>query len=332
MESESAGRGPLKRHGCRIGVWPMARRLGAWIMRVAVSGASGLIGRRLLLELRAGGHQAIALLRRPGPAPDGAVKAVWPQAAPGDWQDALREAEAVVHLAGSPIAAGRWTASRKREIVASRVQGTERLIDGLRAAGARPRAFLCASAVGYYGPCGDGPVDEGSPAGADFLGRVCVAWEGAAQGAQELGARVVSLRTGVVLAPDGGMLARLLPFFRLGMGGPVGSGRQWIPWISLDDEVAAIRWLLEQEDAKGPHNLTAPEPVTSREFAGALGRALHRPAALPLPAALVRLLFGEMGDAVLLSGQRALPGRLAAAGFEFRHREIDAALAACLGR
>ena len=302
-------------------------------MRVAVSGASGLIGGRLVLDLLAAGHEVTALQRRPAPVPEGVRAALWPgRAAGAGWAQGLDDLDAVVHLAGSAIAAGRWTQGRKREILQSRDQATRDLIAAFAAAGVRPRAFLCASAVGYYGPCGDEELDEASPPGQDFLARVCVAWEEAALTAAGLGARVVRLRTGVVLAASGGMLGRLLPFFRLGLGGPVGSGRQWLPWISLEDEVQAIRTLLEREDAAGAYNLCAPAPVRSREFALALGQVLHRPAALPLPEPSVRLLFGEMGEAVLLSGQRALPRRLSDLGYRFRHAELDAALGQCLQR
>ncbi len=292
-------------------------------MRVAVSGSHGLIGGRLMVELRKAGHEVTMLQRASGPVPPGA------QAAP--WLSAGRDVDAVVHLAGSPIAAGRWSARRKREILASREAGTRRLIEALAGAGARPRVFVSASAVGYYGPCGDEALDEQSPPGRDFLAGVCVAWEDAALGAaQALGARVVHLRTGVVLTGEGGMLARLLPFFRLGLGGPVGSGRQWLPWITLEDEVRAIMALLQREDAAGAYNLCAPSPARSDEFAHALGRVLRRPAVLPLPSAAVRLMFGEMGEAVLLAGQRALPRKLEAAGFTFREPALDSALRHCL--
>ena len=289
-------------------------------MRVAVSGSHGLIGGRLLAEMRKAGHEVTVLQRAPGPVQPDARSA-----------GAFADIDAVVHLAGSPIAAGRWTARRKREILDSRAAGTRRLVEALAGGGARPRVFISASAVGYYGPCGDEALDEQSPPGRDFLAGVCVAWEDAALGAaQALRARVVHLRTGVVLSAEGGMLARLMPFFRLGLGGPVGSGRQWLPWISLDDEARAIMALLQREDAAGAYNLCAPAPVRSAEFAHALGRVLRRPAALPLPSAAVRLMFGEMGEAVLLAGQRALPRRLEDSGFTFRQGEIDAALRHCL--
>lgn len=296
-------------------------------MQVVVTGGHGLIGGALTAELLRRGHRVVALGRHAGPGPAGATSVLLGSAdAPG----ALRDAEAVVHLAGSPIAAGRWTQARKQEILNSRTAGTDRLIAALGEAGARPAAFLGASAVGYYGDAGDRPLDESSPAGEDFLADVCRRWEAAEARAAALGARVVHLRTGVVLAPDGGLLGRLLPVFRLGLGGPVGSGEQWLPWISLADEVEAILALLALRDAQGPYNLCAPSPVRSREFAQELGRALGRPARLRLPAALVRLGFGEMGDAVLLSGQRALPRRLEAAGFGFRHTSLRDAIAACL--
>ncbi len=302
-------------------------------MYVAVSGAGGLIGGRLVRELLAGGHEVTVLQRREAAVPQGAGSTLLPRA-DGDMAAlaGLGDLDAVVHLAGSPIAAGRWTARRKLEIAQSREDLTRRLIAALERAGVRPRAFLSASAVGYYGPCGDEPVDEAQPPGDDFLAKVCVAWEEAALGAADLGARVVRLRTGVVLAGAGGMLGRLRPFFRLGLGGPVGSGRQWLPWISLDDEIGAIRMLLEEPDAEGAYNLTAPRPVRGREFARALGEAMHRPSAFPLPAPLVRLAFGEMGESVLLAGQRAMPRRLEAQGYRFRHPELDVALRSVLSR
>ncbi len=300
-------------------------------MHVAVSGAGGLIGGRLVGELLSCGHEVTVLRRSGSSVPQGVHSSAWPQAVDDlHAVSCLRGVDAVVHLAGSPIAAGRWTARRKLEIAQSREGLTRRLVAALGRGGIRPAAFICASAVGYYGPCGDLPLDEESPPGEDFLAGVCVAWEGAALGAAELGARVVRLRTGVVLAGAGGMLARLTPFFRLGLGGPVGSGRQWLSWISIDDEVGAIRWLLERPDAEGAYNLTAPSPVRGQEFARALGRAMHRPAAMPLPAPLVRLAFGEMGEAVLLAGQRALPRRLEGQGYRFRHPDLDAALGSAL--
>lgn len=300
-------------------------------MRVAVSGAGGLIGGALVRALRAGNDEVLVLQRRPTPVPQGVRATPWPVSG-GDprWAEGLRGIDAIVHLAGSPIAAGRWNAATKAEILASRQRATQALIQDLHRAGVRPQAFLCASAVGYYGPSGDEPLDEASPPGQDFLARVCVAWERAAEGASVLGARVVRLRTGVVLAPGGGMLARLLPFFRLGLGGPVGSGRQWLPWIALEDEVEIIRTLLNTPDAEGAFNLTAQAPVRSQEFARVLGRVLHRPAALPLPAPLVRLAFGEMGEAVLLSGQRALPRHLLALPYRFRQEDLAETLAACV--
>ncbi len=302
-------------------------------MRVAVSGASGLIGRALVRELVFEGHDVIALQRQPAPVAAGVEGVPWPRVpSVGDGARRLAGLDALVHLAGSPIADGRWTDRRKGEIAASRGPATHQLLAALAAAGTLPRTFLCASAVGYYGACGDEPVDELSPAGTDFLSRVCVDWEVAAEEAAAWGVRVVELRTGVVLSPEGGMLARLMPFFRLGLGGPVGSGQQWLPWISLADEVGAIRTLLEFEQAVGPYNLTAPAPVRSREFAKALARVLHRPAAVALPASLVRLAFGEMGEAALLAGQRALPHKLAAIGYRFHDADLDSALASCLSR
>jgi len=302
-------------------------------VHVAVSGSGGLIGRAAVAALRAGGDDVTLLQRRSSPSPSGLRTVVWPDAAHDpDAARRLAGVDAVLHLAGSPIAAGRWTAAVKREIRLSRVDATKALIEVLGAAGARPRAFVCASAVGYYGDRGDEELDERSAPGDDFLAQVCRAWEEAAQGAEGLGARVVRLRTGVVLAREGGMLARLLPFFRAGLGGPVGSGRQWLPWIDLEDEVGAILALLRDPDAQGPFNLAAPEPVRSRSFAQALGRTLGRPAFLTLPGAAVRAVFGEMGAAVLLGGQRALPQRLLATGYRFRRSAIEDALRHALGQ
>ncbi|HEY7074741.1 MAG TPA: TIGR01777 family oxidoreductase [Solirubrobacteraceae bacterium] len=275
-------------------------------MRVAVTGASGLIGSRLTAALRARGDEAVAV-------PRGA-------AAPA--------CDAVVHLAGAPIAQ-RWTASAKREIRASRDEGTARLVDSLRAA--PPKVLVSASAVGYYGPRGDERLDEHAPAGDDFLAEVCRAWEAAARGAEALGVRVAIVRTGVVLDRAGGALAKMLPFFRLGIGGPVAGGRQYVSWIALDDLVSLYLAALDGEDWTGPFNASAPEPVTNKELSRALGRALRRPAMLPVPGLAVRALYGEMAT-VVTTGQRAIPARPLELGFQYRHADLDAALRAALER
>jgi hypothetical protein len=237
-----------------------------------------------------------------------------------------------VHLAGENIAAGRWTAARKARIRGSRVGGT-RLVAGALAELAHPPGVLVnASAVGYYGDRGDETVDEESRPGNGFLAETCVAWEAATAAAARAGVRVVRLRIGVVLSTRGGALARMLPAYRWGLGGPVGDGRQWVSWVTLEDLVRSIRHALRNGGLHGPVNAVAPQPARSAEFARALGRALGRPARLPLPGWAVRGLLGEMGEALLLGGARVLPTRLRGAGFEFRHAELDAALEAVLGR
>jgi uncharacterized protein len=273
-------------------------------MRVAITGASGLVGSRLMEALRARGDDPVAV-------PRGGV----PPAA-----------DAVVHLAGEPIAQ-RWTEAAKRDIRASRADGTNRLVESLRAS--PPRVFVSASATGYYGPRGDERLDEHVRPGDDFLAEVCRVWEAAAQRAETLGARVAIMRTGVVLDRAGGALAKMLPFFRLGIGGPVAGGRQYLSWIALDDLVRLYLAALDGEHWTGPFNATAPEPVTNRDFAHALGRAIGRPAVLPVPGFAVRRLYGEMAT-VVTTGQRAIPARAVELGFRFVHADLDGALSAAL--
>jgi uncharacterized protein (TIGR01777 family) len=238
----------------------------------------------------------------------------------------------VVHLAGEGIAAGRWTPDRKACIAASRVGGTRLLCERLAALRSPPRVLVCASAVGYYGDRGEEELDEDSGPGKGFLAEVCAEWEAAAQPAHDAGIRVVSLRLGVVLAPDGGALAKMLPPFRLGLGGLIGSGRQWMSWISRGDAIALMLFAMAEGGVSGPLNAVSPDPVRQRDFARILGRALRRPSCVPAPAAALRLLFGEMADEALLASQRALPKRALAAGFAFRHPELQPFLAASLGR
>ncbi|MDA8343880.1 MAG: TIGR01777 family oxidoreductase [Thermaerobacter sp.] len=301
-------------------------------MRVAVTGASGMIGRAVCRALSAQGHDVLAVTR--GAAPGGTQRILWQGAASAgtEWAAGLRGADAIVHLAGSSIAAGRWNAARKREIIESRDRATRVLIAALAAEGARPQAFLSMSAVGYYGMDLERSFTEDDPPGDDYLARVCIAWEAAAGEATQLGSRVALLRAGVVLSAEGGMLVRLRTPFRLGLGGPVGNGRQWVSWIAQDDVVGLILHALSDERARGPINLTAPNPVRNGTFGRAMGAALYRPAVVPLPAVAVRLAFGEMGETVLLSGQRVLPQRALALGYEFREPEIDGALRRILQR
>jgi uncharacterized protein (TIGR01777 family) len=243
--------------------------------------------------------------------------------------EALTGCDGVVHLAGESVAR-RWTGEAKRAIRDSRVAGTRNLVAGLRAADPRPRVLASASAVGYYGPHGDEPVDESSPPADDFLAGVCVEWEREADAASELGVRVVKVRTGLVLDRSGGALKAMLPPFKLGLGGPVAGGRQYMPWIHVDDVVGIYLAALDHEQWSGPVNATAPEPVTNKEFTRALGAALHRPALLPVPALPLRLLMGEMGE-VVTTGQRAVPRRAQELGYAFVHPELDEALRSALG-
>jgi uncharacterized protein len=295
-------------------------------MRVVITGGTGLIGSALARDLGAAGHDVVVLTRdaaRAGPLPPGAVQ--WDGRTAAGWGSLLDGDTAVVHLAGESVAAGRWSEARKRRIRESRVDPGKAVLAAIRQAAEKPRVMLQASAVGYYGPCGDEVVTESHPPGSDFLAEVCVEWEKSTAEAEALGVRRAVLRTGIVLSDAGGALPRMALPFRLLAGGPLGSGRQWFPWIHIADEVGAIRFLLEREDARGPFNLTAPRPLTNRDFSRALGKALHRPSLAPMPAFALRLALGEMADA-LLSSQRAVPHRLLELGYAFRYPEALAAL------
>jgi uncharacterized protein (TIGR01777 family) len=305
-------------------------------MRVVITGGSGLIGRAVAAPLAAAGHEVIVLSRDPervAGLPAGVRAAGWDGITAAGWWDLLDGGSAVLNLAGEGIAAGRWNAERKRRIRDSRIDAGRAVAEAVRraaAAGRAPAVVLQASGIGYYGECGDEEVDEDHPPGGDFLAEVSVAWEASTAEVEALGVRRVVLRTGVVLDRRGGALPKLLPPFRLGIGGPLGSGRQWFPWIHMADEVGAILFLLATASAHGPFNLCAPRPVTQSDFARSLGRCLHRPAVLPVPAPLLRLALGEMAGALLRS-QRALPRRLQAAGYAFRFPELAAALGDLLG-
>jgi uncharacterized protein (TIGR01777 family) len=293
-------------------------------MRILLSGASGLIGSALAPALEGAGHAVIRLVRRT-PA---ANEIRW-DAATGIQTGALAGFDAVVHLAGESIA-GRWTAEKKARIRDSRVQGTSRLAAALAGTAPQPGVMVCASAIGIYGDRGDEILREESAHRSDFLAQVAQQWEAATEPAARAGIRVVPLRFGVVLSRSGGALARMLPPFRMGAGGRIGSGRQWMSWITLDDVVGVIQHVLATDSLRGPVNTVAPAPVTNAEFTRALGQALHRPTIFPLPAFLVRLLFGEMGEALLLGSQRVDCGKLLASGFRFRHPELKSALEALL--
>jgi uncharacterized protein len=301
-------------------------------MRVTLTGATGLIGRRLVAALRERGDEVTVLSRSPARARErlGVDAVAWdPLAGPAP-AEALAGRDAVVHLAGEPVAQ-RWSAEAKERIRSSRERGTANLVAGLRAAQEAPRALVSASAVGWYGPRGDEQVDESEPPGNDFLAQVCVAWEREAQAAAELGIRVAIVRTGVVLDAGGGALAKMLPPFRAGIGGPVAGGRQWTPWIHVDDLVGLYLAALDGgADWSGPLNGSAPAPATNAELSRALGRVLHRPAVLPVPALALRLLYGEMAQ-IVTTGQRAVPSRPLALGYAYRHPELEPALRAALG-
>ncbi|MEA2267434.1 MAG: uncharacterized protein QOC64_44 [Solirubrobacteraceae bacterium] len=301
-------------------------------MRVTLTGASGLIGSKLVRALQARGDEVTVLSRDPARA--AAALGVDAQA----WQPlqepapaaALAGRDAVVHLAGENVAQ-RWTSSAKEAIRASREAGTRNLVAGLRAADAdpRPATLVSSSAVGYYGRHGDEVVDESTPPGDDFLAGVCVAWEREAERATELGLRVVRIRTGVVLDRRGGALKKMLPPFRAGVGGPVAGGRQYMPWIHADDVVGLYLAAIDGAGWSGPVNAAAPEPVTNAEFSSALGRAIHRPTVLPVPGVALRLLYGDMAE-IVTAGQRAVPRRALELGYRFAHPELDEALADAL--
>jgi uncharacterized protein (TIGR01777 family) len=286
---------------------------------LTITGAGGLIGRPLVEALRARGDDVTILSRDPQRG------TTWDPLSEPAPDEALRGRDAVIHLAGENVAQ-RWTASAKRSIRESRVLGTQALIEGLRTADPRPGVLVCASAVGYYGDRGDEPLDEDAAPGTDWLAGVCVDWEAAAEAATGLGVRVCSLRTGVVLSRSGGALAKLLPPFRAGLGGPVAGGDQYMPWIHLDDVVGLYLAAVDGREYTGPVNATAPTPVRNRDFSKALGRALHRPAVAPVPRLAVRLVFGEMAE-IVTAGQNALPRRAAEHGYEFHHDDLDDALA-----
>lgn len=293
-------------------------------MRVTITGGTGLIGRHVVDALRARGDEVTVLSRRG----EGAERWERPKESPPP-AEALAGRHAVIHLLGESVAQ-RWTDSAKREIRESRELGTRNLVQGLAAVpdAERPGVLVSMSAIGYYGARGDEPVDETDPAGDDFLARVVEVWEAEAQAAEGLGMRVVRPRTGVVLASDGGALEKMLPPFKLGVGGPVAGGKQYVPWVHLDDVVGALLFLAEHGES-GAYNVTAPEPVTNGELSKALGRALHRPAVLPVPSLALKVLYGEMGR-IVTTGVRAVPKRLTAAGFAFRRPDLDVALRSVL--
>lgn len=298
-------------------------------LRVAVTGSTGLVGTSLCAFLTTGGHEVLRLVRR-APRP-GADEVRWdPQGGAVDTA-VLEGLDAVVHLAGKGIASGRWNAARKAAIRESRVEGTRCLCEALAGLQAPPRVLAAASAIGFYGDRGDEPLDEASAPGKGFLPEVCAAWEAAADPARAAGIRVVHPRIGVVLAAAGGALGQMLVPFRCGLGGPIGSGRQIMSWIALEDLIGAIHAALFDERLEGPVNAVSPHAVTNAEFARTLGKVLRRPAVLPLPAAAVRAIFGQMGQELLLAGARVVPSRLEGCGFPFLYPQLEGALRDELG-
>jgi uncharacterized protein (TIGR01777 family) len=295
-------------------------------LTVGITGASGLIGTALTHFLTTGGHRVVRFVR--GPARDGADEVSWDPRGGFPAPDRVPPLDAVIHLAGAGVADRRWTPQRMALIRDSRVDGTRTLARALAALARPPRTLLCASAIGFYGFDGQTPVDETAPRGGGFLAAVCGAWEAAADPARDAGLRVAHLRLGLVLSPAGGMLKTLVRVFRTGAGGTVGPGTQGMSWIGLDDVIGAFHHALFDDALSGPLNVTAPGPVSNTDFTRALGRALHRPTLVPAPAAALRLLLGrQMADETALSSAWVGPARLEAAGYPFRHRTLDAALA-----
>ncbi len=293
--------------------------LGAPAMRVLLTGGTGFIGGPVAHALRAAGHDVTIVSRQPGRVPAKAI--AWDGV-----RAAMRDTDAVVNLAGESLADGRWTAARKRAILDSRIEATRAIVDAMAEAPTRPAALVNASAVGFYGPHGDDELDETAPAGEGFLAEVCRRWETEAFRVRTLDVRVVALRVGVVLGPGGGALAKMLLPFRAGLGGRLGSGRQWMSWVHRSDVVGLVLAALASDAYAGAVNATSPAPVRNRDFTVALAKALHRPAFLGVPGIALRLALGEMAD-MLLTGQRVVPAAARAAGYEFRHPNLASALA-----
>lgn len=290
-------------------------------MNVLITGGTGFIGKALSRELVSSGHNVIITTRR---QTDSKEKLTWnlPALIPSD---TMSNIDAVVNLAGESIASGRWTKTRKERIMSSRTNITRALVQSMQNANPKPKVLISASAIGFYGPRGDEFVTEDTPPGTDFLADVCKAWEAEALKAEEMGVRVVPVRIGGVLESDGGALPKMIMPFKFFLGGPIGSGKQWFSWIHRDDITGIIKYALENELISGPINLTAPEPVTNKEFSSALGRAISRPSWLPVPGFIVKLTLGELGD-IILTGQRVLPEKALKAGYKFKHPDVDEAL------
>ena len=292
-------------------------------MKVLITGGSGFIGTPLKKELHKAGHEVMITTRRKSIEMD---KLTW---SPPDLisSDIISTIDAVINLAGEPIAPKRWTEERKKLILSSRINTTRALVQSIEKSDKRPKVFISASAVGYYGPRDDEPVNEDESPSSDYLASVCLQWEAEAQKAGDLGLRVVRVRIGGVLEADGGLLAQMVGPFKFFAGGPIGSGKQWFSWIHRDDVVGIIKYALENSSVSGPVNATAPNPVTNKEFSDALGKALNRPSNVTVPAFAVKLALGELAS-VILTGQRVIPKKALEAGYEFKYPEINEALKA----
>jgi hypothetical protein len=317
----------LLRHRAAVTANDLARHaphFGRDPLRVAITGATGLVGRQLAAFLTAGGHEVLRFVRGRA-AREGEI--AWDPASGRIDHEALEGLDAVIHLAGENIAGGRWTEQRKAEILASRVNGTKLLAEAISVLRNPPGVFLSASAIGYYGNRGDERVDEAASPGEGFLAEVARAWESGTEPAESAGIRTVRMRFGVILTARGGALAKMLLPFELGAGGPIGTGRQGFSWIALDDAIYAMHHLIRHDEIRGPVNVVAPGPVPQRAFASALGRALHRPAFVPLPASVVKKLFGQMGEEALLQGQFVEPAVLQRSGFAWSAARLEEALA-----
>ena len=297
------------------------------MMKLVIAGASGFIGSMLVERLLQQQHSLKLLTRKPQTGSQASKKEwiLWEPGSLGEWENCVDGADGIINLAGEPIAGKRWTATQKEKLLASRVDTTRSLVNAITKAKVKPKFLINASAVGYYGPCGDASVTEESVPGEGYLSQVCVAWEKEAKRAQESGVRVALLRTGIVLGKGKGALAKMVPPFKFFVGGRLGSGKQWMPWIHIEDEVGLILFLMANENAHGAFNATAPNPVTMEEFCKALGNVLKRPSWAPVPASALTLLLGEMAE-MLLTGQRAVPKAAQDLGYSFRYPTILEAL------
>ena len=298
-------------------------------MKVAVSGSTGLVGSAVVKRLSAEGHEILRMVRREA---SGTGEVRWDPAGEKTDIASYSGIDGFVHLAGENIAGGRWTEKMKQKIRDSRVPATRKLCEGLATLEHKPQVLVCASAIGYYGEGGDAILDESSPAGEGYLAEVCKDWEAATQPAADAGIRVVNLRIGVILSPDGGALKQMLTPFKLCVGGKVGSGKQYWSWVALDDVVGAIAFALMHEQLSGPANATSPNPVTNLEFTKVLGKVLGRPTIFPMPAFAAKLALGEMAEELLLTSSRIVPKKLEAAGYQFAYADLEKALRHLLGK